>query len=141
MMPPQATRPQQQPVHNRQEPSPPARSSSSSSEADGPLNLSKPKSQHGSRGSHHNTNSNYNGHSPRTPPTSGAHGRSTPNSSASDSSKHQQQVAAAAAAAAAANAVPPGLVLPPNFMPFATFPLPSGKLFYKLVEHWFQMEC
>ncbi|CAG7733119.1 unnamed protein product [Allacma fusca] len=69
-------------------------------EADGPLNLSKPK---GNGMSGRNMISSYNGNGNRSPPQP-AHVSSDPSRSA----------------------VPPGLVLPPTFMPFATFPLPSG---------------
>lgn len=71
-------------------------------EADGPLNLSKPKgSSSNGRSSMMNA---YNGNGNRSPPQ--------PAHISSDPSR---------------NAVPPGLVLPPTFMPFATFPLPTGE--------------
>ena len=73
-------------------------------EADGPLNLSKPKGHGNNYGSRGMMNA-YNGNGNRSP-SQPAHVNSEPSR----------------------NAVPPGLVLPPTFMPFATFPLPSGKL-------------
>ncbi|ODN00035.1 Transcription factor Sox-6 [Orchesella cincta] len=73
-------------------------------EADGPLNLSKPKGSQGSGGSSGRSPvvTNLNGNGTRSPPC--------PSHASMDAARN----------------VPPGLVLPPTFMPFATFPLSSG---------------
>ncbi len=101
LMPTSAPRP---PQAQQQQASPPA-----PAEGDGPLNLSKPKSSHGSASSGGSSSgrspvmTSLNGNGTRSPPC--------PGQASMDTSRN----------------VPPGLVLPPTFMPFATFPMSSGK--------------
>jgi len=84
-----------------QQPSPPA----PPLEGDGPLNLTKPK---GHSSGHKGSGFNKHGGGGTGSPVGSFH-HPTPE-------------------VAGRNMVPPGLVLPPNFMPFATFPLPQGKI-------------
>lgn len=95
----------------RQAPYAPQLSPPTPAEADGPLNLSKPKGSSGSRGS-------GGGGVGRGCDVMMSNGDRSP-------TLHQNQ----SSDSSSRNSVPPGLVLPSTFMPFATFPLPSGKLF------------
>jgi len=85
------------------------------SDVDGPLNLSKPKGHQGGR--NNNMMSKMNGNDTRSPPMS----QNNLGSGGGDAGpgRGQQQIQ---------QQVPPGLVLPSTFMPFATFPMSSGKL-------------
>ena len=76
-------------------------------EADGPLNLTKPKGHSGGHSGSGRGSGNYN--------RNGNNGSGSPSHSYHPNSEGGR------------NVVPPGLVLPPTFMPFATFPLPSSK--------------
>ncbi|OXA52908.1 Transcription factor Sox-6 [Folsomia candida] len=92
----------------RQAPYAPQLSPPTPAEADGPLNLSKPKGSSGSRGS-------GGGGVGRGCDVMMSNGDRSP-------TLHQNQ----SSDSSSRNSVPPGLVLPSTFMPFATFPLPSG---------------
>lgn len=103
LMPTSAPRPPQA----QQQASPPA-----PAEGDGPLNLSKPKGSGSSGGSSSGRSpvmTSLNGNGTRSPPC--------PGQASLDPSRN----------------VPPGLVLPPTFMPFATFPMSSGKCFRQIL--------